>query len=51
MEAPRALVPEPAGKLDRIAPFDRHGLATPLMKADDASLEDVDRRKNVEVLC
>ena len=51
MEASRALVPEPAGKLDRVAPLDRHGLATALMEADDASFEDVDRRKNVELLC
>jgi hypothetical protein len=51
MEPPRAFVAEPTGKLDRVASLDRHGLATALMEADDASFEDVDRGKNVEVLC
>ena len=51
MEASGALVPEPAGKLDRIAALDGHGLPAALMEPDDASFEDVDRGKNVEVLC
>ena len=41
---------EPPRELDRVAALDRHGLPTSLREADDASLEDVDRRENVEVL-
>ena len=51
MQAPRALVAEPAGKLDRIAALDRHGLSPSLVEADDAAFEDVDRREDIEVLC
>ena len=51
VQAPRALVAEPAGKLDGIAALDRHGLAPSLVEADDASFEDVDRRQDIEVLC
>ena len=51
MEAARALVAEPAGKLDGVATLDRHGLAAALVQPDDASFEDVDRGENIEVLC
>ena len=51
MEAARALIAEPAGKLYRIAALDRHRLAAALMEADDPSFEHVDRRQNIEVLC
>ena len=44
MQAPRALVAEPAGKLDGIATLDRHDLPSSLVEADDAAFEDVDRR-------
>ena len=51
VQAPRALVAEPAGKLDGIAALDRHGLPPSLVEADDAALEHVDRREDIEVLC
>ena len=51
VQAPRPLVAKPAGKLDRIAALDRHGLSPSLVEADDAALEHVDRRQDIEVLC
>ena len=51
MEALSALVPEPEGKFDRVAALDGHGLPPALVKPDDAAFEDVDRGKNIELLC
>ena len=51
MQAARALVAEPACKLDGIAALDRHCLSPALREPDDASLEDVDRGDDIEVLC
>ena len=50
VEAAGALVAEPPRELDRVAALDRHRLAAALREPDDAALEDVDRRDDVEVV-
>jgi hypothetical protein len=50
MQAPRPLVPEAPGELDRIAALDRDSLPAPLREANDAAVEDIDCRKELEGL-
>ena len=51
MEPPRAFAAEPARELDGVAALDRDRLATALREPHDASLEDVDRREDLECCC
>ena len=48
VEPPRTFVAEPARELDGVAALHRDRLASALRKPDDASLEDVDRREDLE---
>ena len=51
VEAAGTLVAEPPGELDGVAALDRDGLAASLREPDDAAVENVDRREELEVLC
>ncbi len=51
MESPRTLGGVPPCELDRIASLERHGFAPPLREANGPTLEHVDRRNDVEVVC
>ena len=51
VQAGGPLVTEPPGELDRVAALDRDGLPAPLREPHDASIENVDRREELELLC
>ena len=50
MEAARALVAESPSELDGVAALDRDGLSAALREPHDASVEDVDRRQELEAV-